>query len=545
MTSTHVTKLDSAKACSALCVKSSVSANCDVFAWKKGTCHVGETSLDDQTVVSGTTLADGYQVYVMKGLLPDSDFYFLKAVPKANWGKGLIMPPQAAASAYDCKLVCMLAFAASCFGFTYDHLDKSCYIIDVTKTDGDASMATKDLHDVYLIKDYAEKKGCPEGYTLGAGKCYHVSDGIYTGWDCNGYCALHDGYLAEPKDAAEQVAIAGLSTHNAYLGFANVNGDGATFNQFTTGNIISYQGFANTYPQEQSGCVYQEGGNEWKDVECHVLYNCYCEAKINNDIHLFASLAHYAVLDNIPAEFWTKWVEIEIKVANLKTCLAHCYIRDRCWTVAFVASKKLCYIGDVRMKKKARQMRKTWTSSEAAKVYTKAGEDVDLNQKKIVQSAPAKEPLAPAENVLKFSPVDLKYGNYEFMSNYFMADNDYVGDLVTYDLGGYVEIERIFVKSSTNYKHGSRALEEFFVESSLDNVAWTWIRREFYDTIDATDVQKSRFFPIETKDSMPYTKSLMFPHDGRPHIGRYIKIHVLSSQGIGPAVQYFDVKIGK
>ncbi len=67
MTSTHVTKVDSAKACSALCVASSVSATCDIFAWKKGTCHIGSTTLDDQTVVSGSTSGDNYEVYIMKG----------------------------------------------------------------------------------------------------------------------------------------------------------------------------------------------------------------------------------------------------------------------------------------------------------------------------------------------------------------------------------------------------------------------------------------------------------------------------------------------
>ena len=66
MTSTHVTHLDSVKSCLALCVTSSVSDGCDIFAWKRGTCHLGSTSLDDQTVVSGA--ADNeYEVYVLKG----------------------------------------------------------------------------------------------------------------------------------------------------------------------------------------------------------------------------------------------------------------------------------------------------------------------------------------------------------------------------------------------------------------------------------------------------------------------------------------------
>ncbi len=148
--------------------------------------------------------------FTFLGLLEDK-FRTLKKVPKENWEKGLLMPPQDALTEYNCKLLCWSAHNASCYGLTFDHLAKSCYILDITRTDSTIdSMAIKGAHDVHIIKNYAEAKGCPSGYTHQASvnKCYMWSDEeIFMGPDCNGYCAQHNGILAEPRNADEDDAI--------------------------------------------------------------------------------------------------------------------------------------------------------------------------------------------------------------------------------------------------------------------------------------------------------------------------------------------------
>ena len=171
------------------------------------------------------------------------------------------------------------------------------------------------------------------------------------------------------------------------MGISNNKVDGLTFYFLTNGEELSYTNWETNEPDGNVyNCVHkrQTSGGPWMDKDCTDYMPCHCEARLDSDIDIFASIAHYAKLENIEAEFWTKWMEIEIEAEDIETCSAQCHIRNQCWSFAYVSSKKLCYIGDVRMKKKIK-MRTKWISNELATVYTKAGEDIDLTQKNIIQ----------------------------------------------------------------------------------------------------------------------------------------------------------------
>ena len=160
MTSSHVTNLDSVKSCSSLCVASSASLNCDAFAWKKGTCHVGNMLFANQTSVTGAAMNE-YKLYIGKDLLK-TKFRKMSQVPSTLWTSGVTVSLADTLSGDDCASKCYLDHDSTCLFYTYEALTNLCHIGDLAKKDSATSITpVSPAQDLYLRIGYASHKGKP------------------------------------------------------------------------------------------------------------------------------------------------------------------------------------------------------------------------------------------------------------------------------------------------------------------------------------------------------------------------------------------------